>query len=131
VTGVERTMFKSFILPSRKHRYLELLHSKHGRDKIRSSLDHFKDLDPRYARRLRPQENSPASIYDLLRSHGAPGLYHVMSSSPELDNREMPLLEALQGVVGYGQGTFISCVPGRLAYFESEEVGERYVCLRK
>jgi hypothetical protein len=131
VIDLERSLFDSFILPRRKRRYLELLGAKDGRDKICLSLDHFKDLDPRYARRLRPQEHNAVSVYNLLRSHGAPDLCHLMSSSAEFDNREMPLLEALQRVVGYGQGTFISCVPGRLAFFESEEVGERYLCLRK
>jgi hypothetical protein len=34
-------------------------------------------------------------------------------------------LSALKEVVGYGMGTLISCIPGRLAYFESED--ERYI----
>jgi hypothetical protein len=127
----EKSLFESFTLPRRKRRYLELLGTKGGRDKIRSSLDHFKDLNPRYARPVRPQESNPERIFSLLRSLGAPDSCHLMSSSPELDNREMPLLEALQRIVGYGQGTFVCCVPGRLAYFESEEVGRAYLCLRK
>jgi hypothetical protein len=39
----------------------------------------------------------------------------------------MPLSKALSSTVGYGMGTLISCVPGELAYYESEERGERYV----
>lgn len=42
----------------------------------------------------------------------------------------MPLDEALRAVVGRGMGAFVSCVPGRLAYFESEEPGSRYLLHR-
>jgi hypothetical protein len=27
-------------------------------------------------------------------------------------------------------GTFLSCIPGQLAYFEGEEAGERYILAR-
>jgi hypothetical protein len=40
----------------------------------------------------------------------------------------MALAEALPMLVGRGQGTFISCIPGELAFFEGEEPGERYIC---
>jgi len=42
----------------------------------------------------------------------------------------MDLLEALDAVIGSGQGTFVSCIAGKLAYFESEDLGERYICHR-
>jgi hypothetical protein len=54
-----------------------------------------------------------------------------MSSDNELDGREMDLSEALKDIIGRGQGAFVSCVPGRLAYFESEELNERYICHRE
>jgi len=38
----------------------------------------------------------------------------------------MGLLDALKSVVGYGMGTVISCIPGRLGYFEGE-FRERYI----
>ena len=53
-----------------------------------------------------------------------------MSSDIELDGREMGLTQALADVIGRGQGTFISCVQGKLAYFETEEPNERYICHR-
>ena len=40
----------------------------------------------------------------------------------------MPLLEALEKVFGEGNdGTFLSCVAGKLGYYEGEEVGARYI----
>jgi hypothetical protein len=41
----------------------------------------------------------------------------------------MELLAALKQIVGYGMGTVISCLPGRLGYFEGE-LKERYILQR-
>jgi len=53
-----------------------------------------------------------------------------MSSNPEIDEKEMPLREALMETIGMGMGTLISCIPGRLAYLENEDAGERYILER-
>jgi hypothetical protein len=34
---------------------------------------------------------------------------------------KMPLAEALAFIFGSGIGTFLSCIPGRLGYFENED----------
>lgn len=47
-----------------------------------------------------------------------------------LDLRHMQLRDALRDTVGFGVGTFISCIVGQLAYFEGEEPGSRYICER-
>jgi hypothetical protein len=51
---------------------------------------------------------------------------YVLSERREIDGRTMPLAAALAAVVGRGMGTVLSCIPGRLAYHESEE-GDRHV----
>lgn len=43
----------------------------------------------------------------------------------------MNLVEAINETVGCGMGCAISCIPDVSGYFESEEVGERYVSYRK
>jgi hypothetical protein len=40
----------------------------------------------------------------------------------------MDLEMALKTTIGYGMGTIISCIPGKLAYFEDEE--QRYILQR-
>jgi hypothetical protein len=40
------------------------------------------------------------------------------------------LHEVLEAVVGRFQGTFVSCIPGRLAYFEGERENDRYILER-
>lgn len=127
----EQALFHAFVVPAKRQRYTELVETKRGRDKICFSLDHFRDLDPRFCRRIDPAEHNVPDILRILKSLGAPSDCYVISSDKELDKRQMDLREALNEVVGRGQGTFISCVPGELAYFEGEERKERYVCHRR
>ena len=65
-----------------------------------------------------------------LRAKGAPDTCHVLSESAALDGREIPLASAHADIVGQGMGAFVSCIPGKLGYFESEELGERYMLER-
>jgi hypothetical protein len=38
-----------------------------------------------------------------------------------IDGRQMQLEEALDALIGTRAGTIISCVPGRLAFFENDD----------
>jgi hypothetical protein len=38
-----------------------------------------------------------------------------------VDGQEMKLKDALDALIGVGSGTIISCIPGKLAFFESED----------
>src|SRR5260370_32337972 len=129
--SIEKALFESCIAPNKKRRYVELVNTERGRKKIRFGLDHFRDLDLRFCQRITPSKQFFPDILQVLKSHGAPSVCYVMSSGDELDGREMDLSEALRSIVGRGVGAFVSCVPGRLAYFESEEKNERYICHRE
>jgi hypothetical protein len=98
-------------------------------DFINRRFYHMYDLNPQYASRIDPAGQSPAAIYDALRSKGAPDDCYVFGGS-DLDQSVVPLADALEAVVGWCDGTFISCVPGKLAYFEGEDPGERYLLRR-
>jgi len=125
-----KALFQAFVLPAKRRRYVELLDTKRGCEKIRLGLDHFKDLDPRFCRKAGSAEHNPAEVLRVLKALGAPSLCTVISASAELDGREMPLSDALAEVIGRGQGTFISCLTGELAFFEGEGPNERYICRR-
>ncbi len=43
----------------------------------------------------------------------------------------MNLEEALIKVVGGGNGSFVSCVPGKLGFYEFEDVKSSYLLIRK
>ena len=122
---IEESVFKTFIVPSKREHYVELLASKRGREKILFSLDHFKDLDARFCKVVRPSEQNPKDILRILTGLGAPATCYAISSWSALDSREMNLSVALKEVIGCGMGTFLSCIAGRLAYFEGEERNER------
>ena len=53
-----------------------------------------------------------------------------MSDNRAIDDKEMSLTEALSATVGMDCGTLISCVPGKLAYFELEAFDGGYILQR-
>lgn len=126
----EEQFARSFIVPAKRDRYLSLLESSKGRSKLAHGLDHYGDLDTRYAKLIPVSQQNTDAIEKLLKQKGAPALCHVMSSNPATDEQCMPLSKALAETVGQTMGTLISCVPGKLAYFEFEDAGERYILQR-
>lgn len=130
--GTEETLVRTFIRRERRSRYLELLGRPKSRPKLLELLAHkaASDLDPRYSAAIPPASQNPQAILALLTAKGAPGTCRAISENAHLDGKELPLAEALAEVVGYGSGTFLSCLEGRLAYFEGEGPGERFLCLK-
>lgn len=54
----------------------------------------------------------------------------MSNDNPDIDIREMFLTDALSKTVDMDAGTLISCIPGKLAYFEMEGFDGRYVLER-
>lgn len=47
-----------------------------------------------------------------------------ISWSDTIDGKDLPLMRVLEKAIGLGMPSIISCIPGKLAYFEAEqEVG--------
>lgn len=126
----EAEFVRRFVSPEKRRRHLSLLETRKGRKKLTEALDHFDDLDTRYARLVPANAQTVNQIEALLKRKGASEHCHVTSSNADIDDREMPLSNALQETVGKGFGTIISCIPGKLAYFEGEEQNQRYVLER-
>lgn len=127
VDNHEADFINSFVDSNKRSRYLSLLESKKGRQKLVASLDHFAHLRMQYATLVPEDLQTPIDIAELLKKKGAPEFCHVMSANSDIDNKNMLLSSALDETVGNGFGTVISCRPGRLAYFEGEEPNYRYV----
>jgi len=117
----EEQTIRAFTLPQRRDRIVCLLGNPKRRDDITRELAHFKWLDMRFAKKIAPNQQTPSAIAALLRSKGAGLTCTVISESSKMDGRELGLDEALREVVGYGMGTILSCIPGKLAYFEDED----------
>lgn len=127
----ESEFISRFVSSAKRGRYLSLIQSRKGRKKFVDALDHFHDLDARYARLVPTNVQTIKDVEAVLKQKGAPEYCHVISSNAEIDDRELLLGEALQKIIGMGSGTVVSCIPGELAYFEGEEQNERYVCFRR
>jgi hypothetical protein len=127
----EEELIESFIVPTKRQRYLDFVSKPKTRQKFLLELAHFKSLDPRYLLAIPPNKQHAKDLALILTQKGAPPLCWVTSEDHRLDGKELPLLEALGDVVGRQMGTFLSCIPGRLAYFEGEDMGSRWILERR
>ena len=125
----ETQLVRAFLLPQRQERYLELLSKPHRRRDVTGQLAHFKHIDMRWVVALAKNAHDAAHVLLLLKAKGAPDTCYAISEEDDLDGKEVSLAEALKTVFGRGIGTFLSCLPGRLAYFEDEE--DRWILERK
>ena len=128
--SVEESLVSAFVVPERRRRYLGLLESKRGRDKFRGELAHFRHFDPRFITTIPARQQTPNDVAAILRKLGAPNVCFVISEADHLDGTDLELGPALAKIVGQHYGTVLSCLPGSLAYYESEEPGERFILRR-
>jgi hypothetical protein len=126
----EEQFARNFIVVDKRERYLSLLESERGRKKLLAGFHHCRDLDSQFAKLIPSNQQSTASIEALLKSHGAPSVCYVMSDNLRIDRKEMALNEALLEIVGADTGALVSCIPGKLAYFEMEGLSERYLLVK-
>ena len=126
----ETALINAFVVSSKRERLIEFLQSPERRAKVLATLYHFRDLDPRFLVELAPSDQHAEGIATLLAKRGAPSQCHLISTDHELDGRDLPLVEALQQIIGFGQGTLVSCIPGRLGYFEGESPKDRFILAR-
>ena len=126
----EDALIRAFFPRDLRRRFLELLAKPKSRRKMLNQFAHFHDLDPRFAHRIPPTDQTVDKIYRLLKQKGASDRCHVMDESV-LDGQEVNLREALDALVGRSFGNFVSCIPGKLVYFEGEEPNERYILERR
>lgn len=100
------------------------------RSDVRAMLDHAVVLDGRHATHLEGEAASASNVEALLCRHGALKTCFVISSDKRMDGRELPLSDAWSGVVESDFGTFLSCIPGKLGYFEYEDLRSAYLLRR-
>ena len=124
---IEEAILRAFIRPERADRYVAQLKKKMRRERLRFDLHNLFDLDGRWIRWLSREEDNPRALYALLRKLGAPEDCYVMSGG-YYDGADVELLEALNEVHATGMGTIVSCVHGKLAYYEGET--ERFILER-
>jgi hypothetical protein len=118
----EEGFVRAFIEKSKQDRCLSFLSAQKNRSKFTVELSHFKWLDERFARPIPAKTaHTIKEIAALLRSKGAGPTVWIISEQSTIDARELGLEDALRGIWGRGIGSILSCIPGRLGYFEDEE----------
>lgn len=125
----EQQLIRAFFIPGRRDHYVGMIATTRRRQKFLRELSHFKSLDPQYCVGLPNAVRTPREIATFLHKKGAPPTCWVTSEDRDLDRQEMPLVEALKRIVGYQMGTFLSCIAGKLAYFEDED--DRWILERR
>jgi len=123
----EERIIRGFAPKDKRNRYVSFLSSAKRRRRLIDLLNHEFALDPRYSFKVPKESQNVAGIHAILTSKGAPKECYVMSNISDIDGKTMNLLEALEHVVGVETGSLISCIVEKLAYYESEDWGERYV----
>jgi len=113
---------------SKRDRYREILSDPRLRHKFINLLPHFTDFDPKYRLPIPSNKLFVENITIELQKRHSPNIVLATSEDPSLDLKELTLVEALKQVVGSGMGTVLSCIPGRLAFVETED--ERFILER-
>jgi hypothetical protein len=118
----EEATIRAFIVRERRERFLEHLSNPKHRREITDSLAHPNPawFEPHCVKLIPPGQSSAARIAELLHSKGAGKTCWGISEDRRFDGREVELDSALAELVGYGMGAILSCVPGKLAFVESE-----------
>lgn len=124
----EQALVAAFAKRSKRDRYREILSNPRLRHKFTSRLPHFADFDPQYRVPIPSDKLFVGNITVELRRRHSPSIVFAISEDPALDQQEIPLVEALNQIVGRGMGTILSCLPGRLAFVETED--ERFILER-
>jgi hypothetical protein len=124
----EHALIAAFVKRSKRDRYREILSKPRLRHKFTDQLAHFTDFDPKYRLFIPSDKLFVDNIVIELQKRHSPNIVFAMSEDPALDQRELHLVEALNQIVGRGIGTVLSCIPGRLAFVETED--ERFILER-
>ena len=126
----EAALIKAFVSPNKQERYLDFVANAKRRKKFVQALYHFNDFDRSYEVAIPRNQRTPEEIARLLKSRGAPEICYAISTNKEIDQKRIALSEVLQSIVDGSDGTLLSCIPGRLAYFEGESPGARFILER-
>lgn len=119
----EEIIVRSFFEKRIQNRIIfELLSTKKRKDALSRLCHNYKDvLCEKYMMELPKPNSNHIDIEGLLKKYGANDNCYVISWHNEIDGQCLPLIDALEQVVGLGMPSLVFCVPDRLLYFEGEQ----------
>ncbi len=107
----------SFLSPRSRRRVGPFLEKgAKSRGKFQKAL-YVSELDDRFVTKLSGSAGLPGNIVSSLRKAGAPDEVYVFSCDPVLDDRMMPIVDAVELAASSFERTFVSCLPKALMYF--------------
>ena len=124
----EQALIAAFVKRNKRDRYREFVANPRLRHKFTNQLAHFADFEPKYRLPIPSNKLFVDNIAIELQKRHSPQIVFAISEDPALDERELPLVEALSQIVGRGMGTILCCIPGCLAFVETED--ERFILER-
>lgn len=127
----EEKFINAFIRPEKRERYRWMLSKAKKRNYFLGRLAHNLDYIEKYATQIPNNMQSVSQITSLLKNKGAPENCHIISENSNIDGKDIALHQALEQVIGYSMGTILCCIPGKLAYYESEDLNCRYILEKK
>jgi hypothetical protein len=129
---IEEAIVRALVVAAKQERYIGFVSSAKRRQKFLNELYHFRDFNPAFIVKIPPRDQKAVSIGTLLRRRRAPEVCYVVSTIADIDATTMSLSGALVRIVGgVSDGTILSCISGRLAYFEGESPGDRFILERR
>jgi hypothetical protein len=124
----EDSLIGAFVKRGKRDRYREVLTISRRRHNFTSLLAHFRDFDPKYRLPIPSHKLFVDNTAIELKKRRSTSIVYAISEDPRLDQNELPLVDALKQTVGRGMGTVLCCIPGCLAFVETED--ERFILER-
>ena len=125
----EKAFVQAFVRREIRPRYSSLS-KRNQRLKLISDINRWDFLDPRYAEKLPPEEESMDAWFAVLERFGAPDECYLISEQEDIDKCAMSLRDGLSECYkNYYHATVVICIPGKLALVHNEEV--TCICARR
>jgi hypothetical protein len=132
VNREEEELIRAFVVREKQERLLGFAANPRRRAKFTRTLYHFGDFDRAYVVAIPPAAHGHDAIEKLLTQHGAAKTCYVISTNKQIDQQTISLGDVLETIVGRNKdGTILSCVTGRLGYYEGEGPRDRHLLVRR
>lgn len=129
----EELLVKSFVKKVHRERLSFELSKRRGDFLNRFCHESLKYLDSRFVVAIPKPNSNPAEILQLLKSHRAKDRCYALSMNDDIDGKFLALADALDVALGFGLPSILSCIPGQLAYLETEQIAgspDRFILCR-
>lgn len=123
----ETAFIKTFIIKEKQERLLALIQNKKSRKRFRLLLAHNIEVNKKYVQILKTEEINIEYLRQLLKKYGSPNTCHIMCENSNYDDKEMTLNEALNEFINRDISFIMSCIPGKLAYFQGEGFAKKII----